>query len=100
MKNKIRYLTLSSAWVFYIGYLIYGFIISKIGFVSIFPTFFMGIIAPFWLWETGILALVLIIMTLFIFSTKWRHKWRIVSILQWGYLGLMFFSISVLANIV
>lgn len=99
--NKItKILLLSSSWIFYIGYLIYNFIVSETKFFGIFPAFFMGFISPFLLWETRILAFVLIIALVVAVFKKWQYKWWIIGILQWGYFVLMWFSMNVLANIV
>lgn len=99
--NKItKILLLSPSWIFYIGYLMYSFIFDDIGLFDVIGAFFMGFVAPFLLWETRILAFVLIIALVVAVFKKWQYKWWIIAILQWGYFSLMWFSMNVLANIV
>lgn len=100
MKEWIKWLMLSSSWIVYIGYLIYSFIFDNVGLFGEIGAFFMGFVAPFLLWETRILALVLIIALVVVVFKKWQYKWWIISILQWSYFSLIWFSMNVLANIV
>lgn len=58
----------------------------------------MGLFSPFFWLPMGILALVLLCFMVATF-VKWRYHWQIFALLQWLYVGLIYWSVMALTSV-
>ncbi|WP_066801494.1 hypothetical protein [Moraxella oblonga] len=99
IKRSIEYLIALSSWIYYIGFGFYQYLVSEISLLDTLAGLFVSVFAPFFLLETGIIALIAMIATLLIYLTNWRYKFWLIGILQWLYVKSVFLTITALASV-
>lgn len=94
-----KYLAISSAWLFYVAYGIYAYVNSDVGFFELLSLVVTGIFLPFDLIPTSLLALALMLIAVLVSIKKWRYKIWLLMVINWLYVGLIFFVAMALASV-
>lgn len=95
----MNHVAVSSAWIFYVGYGMYAYVTSDLPFLAMLAGLWMGLFAPFFLWPTGVAALICLGLMAKTAIMRWRYRWWLFGALMWLYVGLIFFSGMVLASV-
>lgn len=103
MKNKMEYLAVFSAWVFYFCYFVYYYKTLSIDMID---SYLFAIFTPFIVMSFGISVLsieilfVLIAMIIVLLLTmKWRYKFWLWAMMGWAYIGLCFWCRELIATV-
>lgn len=94
-----KYLAISSAWIFYVAYGIYAYVNSDDGFFELLSSLITGIFLPFYLIPTSLLAFALMLIAVLVSIKKWRYKIWLLMVINWLYVGLIFFVAMALASV-